>query len=112
MVQNPCSPFLHTHLQLPEETQEDLKAQTWLSQNSSPPLAFVTCMTSTLVEVLISELEHWLSLLATVRSSLQNQVSPLDSALSNLNQPIIFIGPTEHQFCLQDHSNPALQSTM
>jgi putative lipoic acid-binding regulatory protein len=42
-------------------------------------------MTSIPVETLISKLDHWLSLLASVRSSLQTQVSLLDSALSNLN---------------------------
>jgi hypothetical protein len=100
-VQNPCSPFLHTRLQPLEETQEDLKAQTWLSQNSSPLLAFVTCMTSTPVEELISELELWLSLLATVRSSLQNQVSLLDSALSNLNlsQSSLLVTQNIHSVC-------------
>jgi hypothetical protein len=41
-------------------------------------------MTSILVATLISELEYWISL-TTVRSSLQTQVSLLDSALSNLH---------------------------
>jgi len=46
-------------------------------------------MTSLPVETLISKLDHWLSLLDSVRSSFQTQVSLLDSALSNLtfNQP-------------------------
>jgi hypothetical protein len=41
-------------------------------------------MTSPSVDTLISKLDHWLSLLDSVRSSFQTQVSLLDSALSNL----------------------------
>ena len=48
-------------------------------------LAPVTCMTSLPVQTLISKLEYWISLLASVRSSLQTQVSLLDSALSTMN---------------------------
>lgn len=47
-------------------------------------LGFVPCMTSPSVDTLISKLDHWLSLLDSVRSSFQTQVSLLDSALSNL----------------------------
>jgi hypothetical protein len=43
-------------------------------------------MTSIPVETLITKLDHWLSLLDTVRVSFQNQVLLLDSALSNLNE--------------------------
>jgi hypothetical protein len=42
-------------------------------------------MTSIPVATLLSELEHWISSLTSVRSSLQTQVSLLDSALSNLH---------------------------
>jgi len=42
------------------------------------------CMTSIPVDTWISKLKHWRSLLTSVRSSLQPQVSLLDSALSNL----------------------------
>jgi hypothetical protein len=42
-------------------------------------------MTSLPVQNLISKVEHWLSLLASVRSSLQTQISLLDMALYNLN---------------------------
>ena len=53
--------------------------------SDSPTLVPVTCMTSLPVQILISKLEHWISLLASVQSSLQIQVSLLDLALSNLN---------------------------
>jgi hypothetical protein len=58
-------------------------------------------MTSIPVETLISKLDHWISLLTTVRFSLQTQVSLLDSALSNLrisqpsSQVIQYIQPVQ-----------------
>jgi len=58
-------------------------------------------MTSLPVEILISKLEHWISLLASVQSSLKTQVSLLDLALSNLNfsQPSSLVIQNIHSIC-------------
>jgi len=69
--------------------------------SDSPTLVPVTCMTSLPVQILISKLEHWISLLASVQSSLKTQVSLLDLALSNLNfsQPSSLVIQNIHSIC-------------
>ena len=45
----------------------------------------IICMTTISVATLLSELDHWISCLTAVKSSLETQVSLLDSGLSNLH---------------------------
>ena len=45
----------------------------------------IICMTTISVATLLSELDHWISCLTAVKSSLETQVSLLDSGLSHLH---------------------------